>query len=173
LETIESLRIRLISYVKKKFYSKSNITGMADEIVNQAFLDVMKSPDFDTGYYNFGYMSLACIRVAYKVFHKNDCDNNNIARFGNTMPLIDEDNFVDEIEKTEDTAAIFNSLQTLKKIEQTIINDRYYGDFSFREISERHGINLNTVLSHHRRALEKLRPILSLYFDYSHKDLRR
>jgi len=143
---------------------------MAEDIVNQAFLDVVKSPDFSTDRYNFGYMSLACIRIAYKVFHKNELDNNNIIRFGLDKPLIDEDNFVDEIEKAEDTEAILKSLQTLKDIEQIIINERYYGYFSFREISERHGININTVLSHHRRALEKLRPILSLYFDYSEKN---
>jgi len=142
---------------------------MAEDIVNQAFHDVMKSPDFSTDQYNFGYMSLACIRIAYKVFHKNELDNSNVIRFGLDIPLIDEDSFVEEIEKAEDTEAILKSLQTLKNIEQIIINERYYGYFSFREISERYEINLNTVLSHHRRALEKLRPILSLYFDYSEK----
>jgi RNA polymerase sigma factor (sigma-70 family) len=76
------------------------------------------------------------------------------------LPLIDEDNFVDEITRADDTAAIIESLQTLKHIEQVIVRERYYGDFTFREISERHGINLNTVLTHHRRALDKLRPKL-------------
>ncbi len=163
---MESLRRNLVSYIKKKFYTRRNITDMADEIVNQAFLDVMKSPGFCDEQCNFGYMSLACIRTAYKVFHRNDRDNDIKISFEMSAPLIDEDSFVDEIEKAEDTAVILQSLQTLKQIEQIIINERYYGNFSFREISERHGINLNTVLSHHRRALEKLRPILSLYFDY-------
>ena len=167
METIEDLRDRLISYIRKKFYARRNITDMAEDIVNQAFLDVMKSPEFSADRYNFGYMSLACIRLAYKVFHKNELDCVNIITFGLDKPLIDEDSFVNEIEKAEDTEAIFKSLQTLKNIEQIIINERYYGYFTFREISERHGINLNTVLSHHRRALEKLRPILSLHFDYS------
>jgi len=72
-----------------------------------------------------------------------------------------------KIEKAEDTVVILQSLQTLKQIEQIIISERYYGEFSFREISERHGINLNTVLSHHRRALEKLRPTLAKYFTFS------
>ena len=166
MENIESLRGKLISYVKKKFYTRHNITDMADEIVNQAFLDVMKSPGFNDEQYNFGYMSTACIRTAYKVFHRNDNDNNRVVSFDLAAPLIDEDSFVDEIERAEDTAVILQSLQTLKHIEQIIINERYYANFSFREISERNGINLNTVLSHHRRALEKLRPILSLYFDY-------
>lgn len=140
---------------------------MADEIVNQTFLDVMKSPGFNAEQLNFGYMSLACIRKAYKLYHRNDRDNSIMVDFELTAPLIDEDNFVDEIEKAEDTAFILQSLQTLKKMEQIIINERYYGNFTFREISERNEINLNTVLSHHRRALDKLKPILALYFDYN------
>ena len=169
MENTEDLRTKLISYIRKKFYTRSNIIDMADDIVNQAFLDIMKSEGFDKAHYNFGYMSTACIRIAYRVFHKNDLELKSFAQFGLTSALIDEDNFVDEVEKAEDTAAILQSLETLKRIERIIINERYYGNFSFREISERHGINLNTVLSHHRRSLEKLRPVLSLYFDYNKK----
>jgi len=162
---VNNMRESLISYIRKKFYTRRNITDMADDIVNQAFLDVTKSPGFTDELYNFGYMSVACIRAAYKVFHKNDREIGVILSFDLTAPLIDEDSFVDEIEKAEDTAVIFKSLQILKQIEQIIINERYYENFSFKEISERHNINLNTVLSHHRRALEKLRPVLSLYFN--------
>ena len=143
-----------------------NIVDMADEIVNQTFLDVMKSPGYCDGQLNFGYLSLACIRTAYKLYHRNDRDNGITADYELTAPLIDEDSFVEEIEKAEDTAFILESLQTLKQVEQIVIRERYYGEFSFREISERHGINLYTVLSHHRRALERLRPILASYFEY-------
>ena len=170
MDNVETLRENLIAYIKKKFYTRRNITDMADDIVNQAFLDVTKSQDFNDGLYNFGYMSVACIRAAYKVFHRNDREIGVMSGFDLTVPLIDEDNFVDEIMQAEDTAIIFKSLQILKQIEQIIINERYYGDFSFKEISERHNINLNTVLSHHRRALEKLRPVLSRYFDYRVSD---
>jgi RNA polymerase sigma factor (sigma-70 family) len=131
---------------------------MADDIVNQAFHDVAEEK------YNFGYMSTACIRIAYKAFHRNDRDAETVVSFELTAPLIDEECFVDEIERADDTAAILKSLQTLKQIEQIIIRERYFSDFSFREISENHAINLNTVLSHHRRALEKLRPVLTKYF---------
>lgn len=164
MDNLESLRAELVLYVKRKFYTRRNIIEIADDIVNQAFLDVAKSSNFNAEQYNFGYMSIACIRVAYKVFHRNDRDSDTQINFDLTAPLINEDNFVDEIEKADDTRLILQSLQTLKQIEQIVIRERYYGDFSFREISERHNIKLNTILSHHRRALEKLRPILSLYF---------
>jgi RNA polymerase sigma factor (sigma-70 family) len=143
---------------------------MADEIVNQTFLDVVKSKEFNKNQYNFGYMSIACIRTAYKVFHRNDNDKKIMVCFDLTEPLIDEDSFVQEVAKTDDTAFIFQSLQILKQIERVIINERYYNDFSFREISEKYNINLNTILSHHRRALEKLRPVLSKYFYYGFSD---
>ena len=165
MEVAEALRENLIKYIRKKFYTRRNIIDAADDIVNQAFLDVMKSPGFKSEQFNFGYMSLACIRTAYKVFHRSDENDLNLC-FDTNLPLIDRNDFVDEIAKASDTADILNSLQTLKRIEQIIVRERYYGDFTFREISERHGINLNTVLTHHRRALEKLRPILSLYFKY-------
>jgi RNA polymerase sigma factor (sigma-70 family) len=166
MEAVDGLREALVTYIRKKFYSRSNIIDMADEIVNQTFLDVAGSSNFSEDHYNFGYMSTACIRTAYRVFHRNDNDRKIMIRFDLTSPLIDEDSFTEEIEKTEDTSYIFESLQTLKQIERVIINERYYEDFSFREISEKYGINLNTVLSHHRRALEKLRPALSKYFNY-------
>jgi len=170
VDAVESLRERLVAYVRKKFYTRRNIIDVADEIVNQTFLEVAKSPGFSAEQYNFGYMSLACIRTAYKVFHRNDCDNSVLVSFDLTAPLIDEDDFVEEIAKASDTAAILQSLNALKHVEQVIISERYYGDFSFSEISERNGINLNTVLTHHRRALEKLRPVLSLYFEYGEKN---
>jgi len=167
LDNLEELRAELVGYIRRKFYTRRNITDMADEVVNAAFLNVAKSANFDAGgHYNFGYMSVACIRAAYRVFHRNDRDGRNTVPFELAAPLVDEDSFVDEIANADDTAFILQSLQTLKDVERVIVSERYYGGFTFREISERHNINLNTVLSHHRRALEKLRPVLAQYFDF-------
>ena len=163
---VQDLRESLVLYVKRKFYTRRNILDMTDEIVNQAFCDVMKSPRFEKEQLNFGYMSLACIRTAYKFYHRNDRDSVVLANIELTTPLIDEHDFVDDIVKAEDTAFVLRSLQTLKQMEQIIVNERYYGCYTFREISERHGINLSTVLSHHRRALGKLKPILARYFSF-------
>ena len=166
MENLESLRVNLIQYVKMKFATRFNIVEMADDIVHRAFLDVQKSAHFTEEMHNFGYMSKAVLRMAYKVFHKHDRECLVLTDFDSAEPLISEDNFIREIEAAEDAAAIFESLQTLKQIERIIITERYYNDFTFREISETHGIKLNTVLSHHRRALEKLRPHLTKYFNY-------
>jgi len=164
MDDLADLRGELVAYLRRKFYSRSNILEMAEEIVNQAFLDVGRAAGFSPEMYNFGYMSTACIRAAYKVFHKNDREAARFLSYEQTEALVDERCFVADIEAAEDTRFIVDSLQTLKDIERTIISERYFGDFTFREIAERTGINLNTVLSHHRRALNRLRPIFTKYF---------
>lgn len=166
MENLEQLRENLIQYVRIKFATRHNIIEMADDIVHKAFLAVRKSHNFSEEMYNFGYMSKSVLHTAYKVFHKYDKGNLLLTSFEAAEPLISEENFVREIEAAEDTAAILASLQVLKQVERVIITERYYNDFSFREISETHGIKLNTVLSHHRRALEKLRPHLAHHFNY-------
>ncbi|MCL2856092.1 MAG: RNA polymerase sigma factor [Defluviitaleaceae bacterium] len=164
---MEALRDELIAYIRKKFYTRPNILQMVDDIVNQAFLDVGRAAGFVPEHYNFGYMSTACIRAAYKAFHKGDREGAQMVGYEQTEPLVDERCFVAEIEQAEDTAFIIQSLCVLKDIERVIVEERYYGDFTFKEIAERTGIKLNTVLSHHRRALERMRPVFTKYFDYS------
>jgi DNA-directed RNA polymerase specialized sigma24 family protein len=57
-------------------------------------------------------------------------------------------------------------LKVLREIERVVITQRYYGDLSFVEIANTNGLKLNTVLSHHRRALGKLRPQLTKLLGY-------
>jgi DNA-directed RNA polymerase specialized sigma24 family protein len=80
--------------------------------------------------------------------------------------LIDEIDVINEILQTETTDAVLESLKVLRDIEQIVITQRYYGDFSFAKIAEINGLKLNTVLSHHRRALGKLRPKLTNILGY-------
>ena len=110
---------------------------------------------------NFGYLSVACIRQAYKRFKAWDAQR-SIALEDCLLFLSDGD-VVDEIIQNDDTDTIFKSLEILKVIEKSIIIGRYYGDLKFSEIAENLGLNINTVKSHHRRALEKLRQRLSRY----------
>ena len=65
---------------------------------------------------------------------------------------------------------IKDALAKLKAVEQKILDMKYYKSYTFREICEETGIKLNTVLSHHRRALNKLRPHFSNIFDISYKE---
>lgn len=163
MNDVEQLRAELVKFIKRKFYSRPNIADLADDIVNQAFLSLLQSHCYDEKNRNFGYLSVICIRIAYKLFQKSNLmEHTGIV----SNELVCEDDFVADILHNEDTKLILNSLDTLRAIEKIVISERYYKGFSFREISERHDINLNTILSHHRRALEKLRPKLSKYFEH-------
>jgi len=76
-----------------------------------------------------------------------------------------------QIMEREQASEILESLDTLREIERSILTLRYYEDCSFSEISRRTGIKLNTVLTTHYRALEKLRPRLSKLIDYHNKPI--
>lgn len=158
-QDLAELRAQLMAFMCRKFRTRPGVWDFANEIVNQSFLDVAGSADFKNEMYNFGYMAAACVRRAYKVFHKHDRESARCLT--DAVPLIAEGDFVEEILHAENTAEIIASLQVLKEIERIIVHERYWGDFTFREISERHGIKLNTVLTHHRRALARLRPVLT------------
>ena len=82
------------------------------------------------------------------------------------LSFINEDDFVNDILKEEDTREILDSLEVLKQIERIIITQRYFGDLKFNEIAEKNNLKLSTVKSHHRRALEKLRRSMTKNIDY-------
>jgi DNA-directed RNA polymerase specialized sigma24 family protein len=145
-DRLECLRADLIRYIKHKFATRSNVVAAAEDIVQEAFASVPMH------LWNFGYLSKTALRLGYKQFSHWDA---------HCLPLIDTDVVVDELECVEDTVAVLQSLETLSQIQQIVIKERYYGQFSFADIALRHSIKLNTVLSHHRRALMKLRDELA------------
>lgn len=153
----EELRAELVSFVRRKFYSRPSVAELAEDIVNQAFVETMVNPEKC----NFGYLSKVCIHAAYRYFKRSDQNDTMLLPFSDTLDFMDENDVVEEIIQSENSSEILASLQTLKEIERIVIWQRYYVDFSFAEIAEQNHIKLSTVLSHHRRALEKLRPHLT------------
>lgn len=148
------LRNNLVQYVKSKFSTRPAIYDLSEDIVDEAIMETIKQQD--NGKCNFGYLSKVSVHIAYRYFKRLDNDKIYI----NTLDFIDTPNAVDEIMQSESAAEVLNSLDILKQVERVIILQRYYGDYSFAEIAAANNIKLNTVLSHHRRALEKLRPEL-------------
>lgn len=157
----EELRKALIVFIKSKFRGYSNVVLLADDIVHEAYLNLLKSNRYSPDKENFGYLSVACLRMAYRQFMAQSKKQNELIHDIPNTVLVSEDDFVNEVIATENTEIVLNSLNTLKEIEKIVITQRYYGDFSFAEIAETNNLKLNTVLSHHRRALEKLRPTLT------------
>ena len=153
---MEVLRQELVHYIQRKFSNLHNIVVLSEDIVQDAFLLVKNE-----SHYNFGYLQTVCIRLAYREYRRQKQQNIDYIDL-----LIGEDDVVAEVMQQEQASAVLASLDTLREIERKILTLRYYRDCSFAEISRRTGIKLNTVLTTHYRALEKLRPRLSKIINY-------
>lgn len=152
------LRDSLIRFVKAKFFGYPNVSLLADDIVHEAYICLLTSRLYTPDKENFGYLSVVCLRIAYRQFMSQSQNHKQLSLDIPDTMLISEPDFAAELLATEDAQTVLKSLATLREIERIVITQRYYGDFSFAEIAEANDIKLNTVLSHHRRALEKLRP---------------
>ena len=148
---MDELRKKLLRFIRRKFSNLDNITELAEDIVHDAFL-VVKHED----QYNFGYLSTVCIRLAYREYKRQKKQTIDYIDL-----LVSEDDVVEQVMEREEASAILVSLDSLREIERTILTLRYYEDYSFAEISRKTNVKLNTVLTIHYRALEKLRPRLS------------
>ena len=168
----EKLRNSLLKLVRNKFSNQSNISFFADDIVHDAYIKLRSSKCYHPDKENYGYLSVVCIRLAYRIFISQTSDYQQISLDMEGTSLLDESDIVEELIKAEDTSIVLESLKTLRDIERIIITQRYYSDFSFIQIAKNNGINLNTVLSHHRRALGKLRPQLTNLLGYG-KDYKK
>jgi len=162
----EKLRNSLVKLIQFKFASYPNVAILADDIVHDAFIALRSSKVFQPEKENYGYLSVACIRIAYRKFMTQAAESQQLSIDMEGTSLIDEADIVSEIIGSEESNAILESLKTLRDVERIVITQRYYGDFSFSKIAEINRLNLNTVLSHHRRALGKLRPRLTNLLGY-------
>jgi RNA polymerase sigma factor (sigma-70 family) len=159
------LRNSLLRLVRQKFAGYPNVTLLADDIVHDAYVRLRSSRSYTQDKENYGYLSVVCIRLAYRMFIAQASSLRQLCLDEGTS-LIEETDIANELLHTEDANAVLESLKVLRDIERIVITQRYYGDFSFAEIAHRNGLNLNTVLSHHRRALAKLRPQLTKLLGY-------
>jgi len=153
---VEELRCKLVKYIRHKFSNLYNIAILAEDIVHDAFVLAK-----DESQYNFGYLQAVCIRLAYREYKRQKRQVTDYIDI-----LIDEDDVVEQVIEQEQASAVLASLDTLREIERKILTLRYYQDCSFAEISKQTGVKLNTVLTTHYRALDKLRPRLSKIINY-------
>jgi len=142
------------------------VAALAEDIVHDAYVALRSSKAFRPEKENYGYLSVVCIRLAYRKFMTQAADIQQLSIDTEGTSLINQGDIVNEIIQAEDTHAVLESLKVLRDIERIVVTQRYYGDFSFTKIAEINGLKLNTVLSHHRRALGKLRPRLTNILGY-------
>jgi len=155
------LRDTLLRLVRHKFMGYPNVALLAEDIVQSAYMNIKTSKSYTPDKENYGYLSVTCIRLAYRQFMAQSADFQQVYLDAEGTTLLDETDIADELIRAEDARAVLESLKTLRDIERIVITQRYYGDFTFAEIAESNKLKLNTVLSHHRRALGKLRPQLT------------
>jgi DNA-directed RNA polymerase specialized sigma24 family protein len=160
------LRSSLIKLLRYKFAKYPNVVSLTEDIVHDAYLDLRNSKHYAPDKVNYGYLSVVCVRMAYRKFMEQSANLKRVYLDGEGTSLLDETDIVKEILQAEDTCTVLESLKVLRDIERIVVTQRYYGDFSFAEISKANGLKLNTVLSHHRRALGKLRPQLTKLLDF-------
>lgn len=166
MEGSDELREQLLRFIRRKFWSRAEMVHYAEDIVNDAFVELYNSKGYRADKENFGYLSVACVRIAFRYFRMWDTKRKRTTSLDECLSFISEEDFVNDMILNNDTAAVLSSLETLKSIEKVIVTQRYYSDYTFAEIAEKNGIKLNTVLTHHRRALEKLRPVLTKYIEF-------
>jgi RNA polymerase sigma factor (sigma-70 family) len=154
----DALRSSLLRLLRHKFAGYPNVALLAEDIVQEAYLRLRSGRSYSPDKENYGYLSVVCVRLAYRKFMAQASEFKQVYLDEEGTLLLDEADITEEIIRAEDSAAVLESLKTLREIERVVIAQRYYGSFSFAEIAKRNGLKLNTVLSHHRRALEKLRP---------------
>lgn len=160
------LRSSLLRLVRGKFAGYPNVSSLADDIVQEAYVRLRLSPSYAPNKENYAYLSVMCVRLAYRKFMAQAADFQQVYLDEAGTSLLEESDIVDELINAEDTGVILESLKTLRDIERVVITQRYYGNFSFAQIAKTNGLKLNTVLSHHRRALAKLRPQLTKFLAY-------
>jgi len=160
------LHNELIRLIRRKFAGYPNVASLAEDIVNDAYIRLRSSKGYELQKENFGYLSVVCIRLAYRKFMAQAADFERVYMDAEGTSLLDETDIAKEIIRTENASAVLESLKVLRDIERVVITQRYYGDLSFIEIANANGLKLNTVLSHHRRALGKLRPQLTKLLGY-------
>ena len=165
------LRDELLRLIRRKFAGYPNVALVADDILHDAYVKLRSGKSYEPEKENFGYLSVVCIRLAYRRFMAQATDFQQVWLDKEGTSLIDEGDIAEEILRSEDATAVLESLKILREIERVVITQRYYGNFSFAEIAEANGLKLNTVLSHHRRALGKLRPQLSKLLGFGREQI--
>ena len=160
------LRGSLLRLIRSKFAGYPNVALLAEDIVQEAYVRLRSSWSYTPQKENYGYLSVVCVRLAYRKFMAQAADFRQVYLDEEGTFLLEESDIVEELIHAEDTGAVLESLKTLREIERIVITERYYGDFSFAQIARLNGLKLGTVLSHHRRALAKLRPQLTKFLTY-------
>lgn len=104
-------------------------------------------------------------RVAYNealVVKRRDAARDRTVRRLATLPAREPARPDEGIIRSETVQAVRDAMQTLSDPQRRVVLARMHGDRTFAEIARDFGMPLGTVLTHMRRALEKMRRTIDL-----------
>jgi len=102
------LRSSLLKLIRYKFAKYPNVVSLAEDIVQDAYLDLCTSRHYTLDKENYGYLSVVCVRMAYRKFMSQEEDFKQVYIDAEGTSLLDETAIVDELLQTEDTGAYWN-----------------------------------------------------------------
>ena len=104
-------------------------------------------------------------RVAYHealVAKRRDAVRDRTTRRLATLPTSETGKPDESLIRSETVQAVRQAMQTLSDAQRRVVLARMHGDQTFAEIAQDFGLPLGTVLTHMRRALQKMRCSLDL-----------
>ena len=159
--SMDQLLKDLKQYLLRKFSNINNIEFYCDDIIHDTYLIFVnrtaKMGSKEVAQVkNLGYLAKIAQRVAIKLYNyeKRSLMDLKFEELEDTFREADQ----------EITELLRKGQDLLNDMEIKVLEYRYYKEYSFSEISELCDIKVNTLLSHHRRALQKLRP----FYNFAH-----
>ena len=170
LDGDESALSELITRHKQKIYSfiysKVYDRAISEDLFQDTFIKVIRT--LKLGKYNEEGKFLPWVmRVAHNLVIDHFRKNNRMAKFSNTGELsifsVLSDASLDaekEMIKEQIESDLRRLIEELPEEQKAVLVMRMYNDMSFKEISDKTGVSINTALGRMRYALINLRKVI-------------
>ena len=134
---------------------------LAGDILQETMAKAWEKVDLIKEYSNIKYALRTIARNTLYNYYKKRGSRNELFFHGELEKFVhtERDNLMCLLQD-EGRRTVLDAIGKLKKPHMQVILLRYYYDQSFRDVARLTNTNYNTVLSHHRRAICKLREIL-------------
>lgn len=161
---MDKIYLKLKNHLKSKFSNIEDICSLVEDLIHDTIIIYLRrkkelEKSNKTIRNKYSYLLAIADNLAIKLYNyesknlKDETFLNNIRIENNTI----ENDFFFLYEKGQ---------KLLNEMESLVLDYYYFKEYSFKEISELCGIKQNTLLSHHRRALQKLRPLYTFAYDH-------
>ncbi len=153
---------RIYSFIYSKVYDRD----IAEDIFQDTFIKVIKT--LKRGKYNEEGKFLPWVmRIAHNLVIDHNRKNNRMPKFDNSGDFnifsVISDNALNaekSIIKGQVEADVRRLIDELPEDQKEVLMMRMYNDMSFKEISERTGVSINTALGRMRYALINMRKVI-------------